>query len=61
MLTPKEFAYTFKLSSYTVRAWLRQGKIKGVKFGGLWMITNEEVERLKKEGTLHEQKKAEKN
>lgn len=53
MYTPKEFAYTFKLSSYTVRSWLRQGKIKGVKFGGRWMITNEEVERLKKEGTLN--------
>jgi excisionase family DNA binding protein len=41
------------LNPFTVRKWLREGKIRGVRMGsdrGGWRITEEEVERILREG-----------
>ena len=39
-----------KVSSQTVRAWIREGKVKAVKFGRAWRISKTEVQRLVTEG-----------
>jgi excisionase family DNA binding protein len=48
--TAEELADYLKISSQTVRAWIREKKIAAVKFGRAWRITKTEVERLKREG-----------
>lgn len=50
MLKAKEVAEILHLNERTVRRWLNDGKIKGVRFGQEWRVSCEEVERLKKEG-----------
>jgi excisionase family DNA binding protein len=46
----------FNLQAQTVRLWIRQGKLKAVKLGGLWRISEEELQRFveagQKGGTL---------
>lgn len=40
-------AQIFDVTPYTVRDWLKSGKLKGVKSpGGQWRVTEEEVERF---------------
>jgi excisionase family DNA binding protein len=48
--TAEELADYLKISSQTVRAWIRERKVKAVKFGRAWRIPRAEVERLKTEG-----------
>ena len=50
MWTIKDLAEYFKLDYTTVYDRVIANKIKAVKFGCQWRITEEEVERLKKEG-----------
>ena len=43
-------ASIFDVTQYTVRDWLKTGKLKGVKSpGGQWRVTRDEVERFAKE------------
>jgi acetyl-CoA synthetase len=52
-LTPEEVTEILAVPVETLRVWLRQGKIRGVKVGQLWRIPQEAVEeftRPKKEG-----------
>lgn len=51
MYTVKEVAEILKLHFRTVERLVREGKIRSVKIGGAYRITEEEVERIKKEGT----------
>ncbi len=37
--TPQEIAKTLKVPRKTVYFWLQQGKLKGVKAGDLWRIS----------------------
>ena len=46
----KEVAEILKMSRVIVLKYLRQGKIKGVKFGNTWRVSNEEIMRIIKEG-----------
>jgi excisionase family DNA binding protein len=48
--TAEELANYLKVSSQTVRAWIRERKVKAVKFGRAWRITKDEVQRLVREG-----------
>ena len=48
-LTVDEVAARLKMSRYTVRQWLRDGKLRGVRLGGVrlgWRIPASEVARL---------------
>jgi excisionase family DNA binding protein len=44
LLTIDEAAAKLKLKSATVRTWIRQGKLKAVKFGRIWRIKAEDLE-----------------
>ena len=48
LYTTKELAEILKYNEETIRVKIRKGKIKAVKIGGEYRITEEEVERLKK-------------
>lgn len=50
MYTIEEVAETFKVSISLIRRLVFEGKIKAVKVGEVWRITEEEVERIKREG-----------
>ncbi len=44
--TPDELARALKVSGETVRARLRRGEIKGLRFGRVWRVPRDEAERL---------------
>lgn len=48
MYTVKEVAAIFKCHVETVKRQIYAGKIKAIKFGKEWRISDEEVERLKR-------------
>jgi len=37
----------------TVLAMVKRGDIKGVRYGKLWLVTEEEIERFKREGNVN--------
>lgn len=44
LLTPEEAAAILSVSPKSIRAWLRQGKLKGVRAGRLWRIRERDLE-----------------
>lgn len=42
-LSPDEIAARLKVSAVSVRKWLRQGKLKGVRAGRLWRILERDL------------------
>lgn len=44
LLTPEEVAEILAVSPKSIREWLRQGKLKGVKAGRLWRIRECDLE-----------------
>ena len=42
-LTPREVAEIYQVKITTVREWLKSGKLKGFRIGGLWRIPPSEV------------------
>lgn len=50
MKTPQDIADHFKVTTRTVTTWIRSGVIKAVRFGRQWRITDDEFERIIKEG-----------
>ncbi len=38
LYTPEEIAKTLKVSAYTVRRWLKDGEIKGIKVHNFWRV-----------------------
>lgn len=48
MYTVKEVANIFHCNPETVKRHIYKGKIRAVKFGATWRISEEEVERLKR-------------
>lgn len=46
LLTVKETADILSLSEYTIREWLKSGKISGIKIGRGWRIKEEDIESL---------------
>ena len=46
IFTPDQVAKELSISVRTVRKWLRDGKIRGVKIGKSWRVSEAELERL---------------
>jgi len=44
--TPQEIAEKLKINIRTVYLWIRQGKIKAIKIGDLWRISETELNHL---------------
>jgi excisionase family DNA binding protein len=43
-LTPDQVAERLSVSPLTVRKWLRSGKLKGMKVGRIWRITEKDFQ-----------------
>lgn len=50
MLTTKEVAKEFNINVNTVLKKIKEGKIKALKLGRVYRVTEMEFERLKREG-----------
>ena len=50
MFKVSEVANLLKVHRNTIFKALQRGRIKGIKIGGVWRISEEEVERIKQEG-----------
>lgn len=50
MYTIKQFCELFQVSRTSVMIWIREGKVHPVKIGNKWMFSQEEIDRIKKEG-----------
>jgi excisionase family DNA binding protein len=48
--TAEELADYLKVDGQTVRAWIRAGKVKAVKFGRSWRVADDELKRIVAEG-----------
>lgn len=46
LITPEEAAKRLSISPVTIRNWLRQGKMSGVKVASLWRIREEDIEDI---------------
>ena len=44
LLTPEEVAEHLAVSPKSIRKWLREGKLKGVRVGRLWWIRERDLE-----------------
>ena len=52
LLTLKEAGEVFQVSIYTIKRWLKSGKLKGIKLpGNQWRVPYSSCEELVKEGT----------
>lgn len=51
MKTINEVAEVLRLNKYTIYRYIREGKLKAVKMDRAFRIPDEELERIKKEGT----------
>ena len=49
MLRPNQVAELLGLPGSTIRRWLQEGKIKGVKISRTWLIHKDEVSRILEE------------
>ena len=50
VLTADEAAQAMRVSPESVRRWLRDGSMQGVKFGHTWRVARDEVLRVLREG-----------
>ncbi|OYD07594.1 helix-turn-helix domain-containing protein [Paludifilum halophilum] len=46
LITPEEAAERLSVSPVTIRNWLRQGKMSGVKVSSLWRVREEDIEEI---------------
>lgn len=46
LLTVHETASQLKVKESTIRAWIRHGKLRAIKFGREWRITVKDLERF---------------
>lgn len=46
LLTVHETADHLKVKESTIRAWIRNGKLRAIKFGREWRITMKDLERF---------------
>lgn len=50
MLTVKDVADALKVHEMTIFRYLQKGKIKGIKIGNVWRISQDELQRIMREG-----------
>jgi excisionase family DNA binding protein len=48
LFTPQEVAQKLKIDMSTVYRWIREGRLKAVKIGHFWRISESELSRLLK-------------
>ncbi len=53
-LSSEQIAESLNVSAQSVRAWLRKGKLKGVKVGRLWRVRESDLEGFLKGGESKE-------
>lgn len=46
--TPQEVAKKLKIDMSTVYRWIREGRLKAVKIGHFWRVSESELQRLLK-------------
>jgi excisionase family DNA binding protein len=46
--TPEEIAANLKVSRKTIYNWIREGRLKAVKIGHFWRVSESELNRLLK-------------
>ncbi|MBT9156284.1 MAG: hypothetical protein DDT37_01269 [Firmicutes bacterium] len=44
--TPKEISAKLKLNTRTIYKWIREGRVRAVKLGDVWRISESEIQRL---------------
>ena len=44
LLTPSQLARRLQGTEHTVYEWLRKGRLRGVKLGRLWRVSNEDLD-----------------
>ena len=44
VFTVEEVAAMLKVTPFTVRRWLKEGQIRGIKFGKLWRICESDLD-----------------
>ena len=52
--TVEQVAEKLSVGVYTIREWLRTGKLQGHKVGSLWRITSEDIDALLKNEQLND-------
>ena len=50
MLTVEQLAEALNVHKITIFRYLKSGRIRGVKIGNVWRISEEEVNRIKRVG-----------
>ena len=50
MLTLKEVSELLGLHINTIRSYVKRGKLRAVKFGRVWRVSEKEVMRVRKQG-----------
>jgi len=56
LLTPKDVAEILSLSPVTIKKWLWQGKLKGIKVGSVWRIRESDLKAFLKTNNDDEEK-----
>ncbi|HHZ03992.1 MULTISPECIES: helix-turn-helix domain-containing protein [Acetomicrobium] len=56
LLTPKDAAEILSLSPVTIKKWLWQGKLKGIKVGSVWRIRESDLKAFLKTNNDDEEK-----
>jgi len=56
LLTPKDAAEILSLSPVTIKKWLWQGKLKGIKVGSVWRIRESDLKEFLKTSNDDEEK-----
>ena len=56
LLTPKDAAEILSLSPVTIKKWLWQGKLKGIKVGSVWRIKESDLKAFLRTGNDDEEK-----
>jgi excisionase family DNA binding protein len=46
LYTPGQVAELFQVTPYTIREWLKDGTLRGIKPGGRWRIPESAIEEL---------------
>ena len=50
LYTPEEVAVNLKVSRKTIYNWIQEGRLKAIKIGHFWRISESELNRLLKGG-----------
>lgn len=54
LLKPNEVAEQLSVSLVTVKKWLREGRLKGVKVSGMWRVYEADLEEMIQEVNTEE-------